>query len=143
MNQTIVWHHIIGFYLGFCLLFQVEVDMGEPVLKAEDVPTKLAPNKDQSVVKAKLSVDGTIWNVTCVSMGNPHCITFSSEACNVYYCLLLLLLPFSLFFVGLLICFLFLPGITQDLQVDELNLAEIGPKFEHHAVFPARTNTGN
>ncbi|KAH6757378.1 hypothetical protein C2S51_038854 [Perilla frutescens var. frutescens] len=29
----------------------------------------------------------------------------------------------------------------NDLQVDELNLAEIGPKFEHHAVFPARTNT--
>lgn len=26
--------------------------------------------------------------------------------------------------------------------MDELNLAEIGPKFEHHAMFPARTNTG-
>lgn len=32
--------------------------------------------------------------------------------------------------------------MEQDLQVDELNLAEIGPKFEHHEVFPARTNTG-
>lgn len=32
--------------------------------------------------------------------------------------------------------------IGQDLQVDELNLLEIGPKFEHNDVFPARTNTG-
>lgn len=30
----------------------------------------------------------------------------------------------------------------QNLQVDALNLAEIGPKFEHHVMFPARTNTG-
>lgn len=30
----------------------------------------------------------------------------------------------------------------QALQVDDLNLAEIGPKFEHHVMFPARTNTG-
>ncbi|XP_004302726.1 PREDICTED: diaminopimelate epimerase, chloroplastic [Fragaria vesca subsp. vesca] len=89
---------------------QVRVDMGEPILKASDVPTKLAPNKDHSVVKAGLDVDGVTWNVTCVSMGNPHCITFGTEG-------------------------------GQDLQVDELNLAEIGPKFEHHEVFPARTNT--
>lgn len=32
--------------------------------------------------------------------------------------------------------------VEQDLQVDELNLAEIGPKFEKHVMFPARTNTG-
>ncbi|KAL3839574.1 hypothetical protein ACJIZ3_024165 [Penstemon smallii] len=89
---------------------KVRVDMGEPILKASDVPTLLVPNKDQSAVKAKLDVDGLIWNVTCVSMGNPHCITFSSES-------------------------------SKDLQVDELNLAEIGPKFEHHPMFPARTNT--
>ncbi|KAK4432386.1 Type I inositol polyphosphate 5-phosphatase 8 [Sesamum alatum] len=34
------------------------VDMGELILKASDVPTKLTPNKDQSAVKAKLEVDG-------------------------------------------------------------------------------------
>ncbi|KAL8509081.1 hypothetical protein ACS0TY_016324 [Phlomoides rotata] len=89
---------------------KVKVDMGQPILKASDVPTKLTPNKDQVAVKEKLDVNGLIWNVTCVSMGNPHCVTFGSESCN-------------------------------DLQVDELDLAGIGPKFEHHAVFPARTNT--
>ncbi|KAI3474462.1 hypothetical protein Pfo_029323 [Paulownia fortunei] len=89
---------------------KVRVDMGEPILKASDVPTKLPPNKDQSAVKAKLDVDGLIWSVTCVSMGNPHCVTFGTES-------------------------------SKDLRVDELNLAELGPKFEHHMMFPARTNT--
>ncbi|XP_028793166.1 diaminopimelate epimerase, chloroplastic [Neltuma alba] len=88
----------------------VRVDMGEPILKASDVPTKLPANKDHSVVKAELDVDGVIWNVTCVSMGNPHCVTFGTKE-------------------------------SQNLLVDDLNLAEIGPKFEHHKVFPARTNT--
>lgn len=65
--------------------FQVRVDMGEPILKASDVPTKIPPNKDQSAVKANLDVDGLIWNVTCVSMGNPHCIAFSSESSKVCF----------------------------------------------------------
>lgn len=30
----------------------------------------------------------------------------------------------------------------QNLRVDDLKLSEIGPKFEHHEMFPARTNTG-
>ncbi|XP_068330159.1 diaminopimelate epimerase, chloroplastic-like isoform X2 [Pyrus communis] len=39
---------------------------------------------------------------------------------------------------------LIVPEIQEDgknLKVDELKLAEIGPKFENHEVFPARTNT--
>ncbi|KAM6592331.1 hypothetical protein CsatA_000034 [Cannabis sativa] len=89
---------------------QVKVDMGEPVLKASDVPTRLPANKDQSVVKSDIDVNGETWSVTCVSMGNPHCVTFGKKG-------------------------------GQALQVDELNLADIGPKFEHHEMFPARTNT--
>lgn len=59
--------------------FQVKVDMGEPILKATDVPTRLTPTKDQSVVKAAIEVDGVAWSVTCVSMGNPHCVTFGNK----------------------------------------------------------------
>ena len=33
-------------------------------------------------------------------------------------------------------------GFQQVLQVDDLKLSEIGPNFEHHEMFPARTNTG-
>lgn len=57
--------------------------MGEPILKASDVPTKLPANKDQAVVKADINVDGVTWNVTCVSMGNPHCVTFGNRKSQV------------------------------------------------------------
>ncbi|BAU10100.1 diaminopimelate epimerase [Leptolyngbya sp. NIES-3755] len=54
---------------------QVTVDMGEPRLLAGEIPTALAgPN--QKVINQPLEVAGQTWNVTCVSMGNPHCITF-------------------------------------------------------------------
>lgn len=62
------------------------VDMGEPILRAEDVPTRLAGNKGESVVAAELLVDGVSWNVTCVSMGNPHCITFGTKGGQVRVC---------------------------------------------------------
>lgn len=58
--------------------------MGKPILKALDVPTKLPTNKDQSVVKSELNVDGVSWNVTCVSMGNPHCVTFGTKGGQVW-----------------------------------------------------------
>ena len=79
---------VLGTYYNLmvrCLLqFQVKVDMGKPILKALDVPTKLPANKDQSVVKSELNVDGVSWNVTCVSMGNPHCVTFGTKGGQVW-----------------------------------------------------------
>jgi diaminopimelate epimerase len=58
---------------------QVRVDMGEPILAAERIPTTLpgdAARPGRPVVGAKLVVDGAALEVTCVSMGNPHCVTF-------------------------------------------------------------------
>lgn len=55
---------------------QVCVDMGEPILKAADVPTTLQPTQGEAVVQQALEVDGRTWLMTCVSMGNPHAITF-------------------------------------------------------------------
>ncbi|XP_078429326.1 diaminopimelate epimerase family protein [Wolffia australiana] len=57
---------------------QVRVDMGQPVLSAQEIPTKLPGNKDGAVIGAELEVDGVTWKVTCVSMGNPHCVTFGA-----------------------------------------------------------------
>lgn len=62
---------------------QVRVDMGQPVLNAPEIPTKVPANKDGAVIAAELIVDGTAWIITCVSMGNPHCITFGSKQCQV------------------------------------------------------------
>lgn len=89
---------------------KVKVDMGQPILSGPDIPTKLPSTKNEAVVQADLAVDGSTWQVTCVSMGNPHCVTFGTKELKV-------------------------------LHVDDLKLSDIGPKFEHHEMFPARTNT--
>ncbi|MGG6294511.1 diaminopimelate epimerase [Leptolyngbya sp. AN02str] len=61
---------------------QITVDMGEPRLLAGEIPTTLtAP--DSQVVNQPLEVAGKTWNVTCVSMGNPHCITFVEDTAAV------------------------------------------------------------
>ncbi len=56
------------------------------------------------MINLPLAVGGKTWNVTTVSMGNPHCITFVDDVASIA-------------------------------------LAEIGVLFEHHEVFPKRTNT--
>ncbi|MEZ5942040.1 MAG: diaminopimelate epimerase [Planctomycetaceae bacterium] len=55
---------------------QVRVNMGEPILEAEQIPTTLPGSP---VVNVPLQVAGQEFNVTCVSMGNPHCVTFVDE----------------------------------------------------------------
>ncbi len=52
---------------------RVRVDMGEPILPPEKIPTTLA---GCPVVNAPLELAGKSLRVTCVSMGNPHCVTF-------------------------------------------------------------------
>jgi diaminopimelate epimerase len=52
---------------------RVRVDMGEPVLDAQRIPTTLPGSP---VVNAPLEIAGKRLRVTCVSMGNPHCVTY-------------------------------------------------------------------
>ena len=61
---------------------QVRVDMGEPILLASEIPTTLAGNPalDNKVVNIPLSAGGHEFKVTCVSMGNPHCVIFVDRA---------------------------------------------------------------
>jgi diaminopimelate epimerase len=82
---------------------QVRVDMGLPRLLAAEIPTTLTP-PEAKVINQPLAVGGETWLVTCVSMGNPHCITFVEDVAGIA-------------------------------------LENIGPLFEHHAVFHQRTNT--
>ena len=56
----------------------VKVDMGEPILKPADVPTTF--EGDEPAVNIPIEVDGQTFEVTCVSMGNPHCIIYVEEA---------------------------------------------------------------
>lgn len=55
---------------------RVRVNMDEPILKSADIPTTLPGDPP---VNAPLHVGGRDLEVTCVSMGNPHCVTFVDE----------------------------------------------------------------
>ena len=82
------------------IVTRVTVDMGAPVLDGPRVPVAA----EGPVIDAPLEVDGCTYRVTCVSMGNPHCVVFVPE-------------------------------------VEDLDLATIGPRFERHPFFPSRVNT--
>ena len=54
----------------------VKVDMGKAILSAEDIPTIFSKDK---IVNEPITVADKTYNVTCVSMGNPHCVIFCDE----------------------------------------------------------------
>lgn len=79
----------------------VKVDMGTPAVRADAIPVVGMGNE---VIGKPVSVGGTDWMMTCVSMGNPHAVVWCKD-------------------------------------VDGLEIEKIGPLFEHHEMFPDRTNT--
>ncbi len=86
------------------------VNMGEPILGGAKIPTTLAGDPP---VNAPLTVAGKHFEVTCVSMGNPHAVIFvePDEAAEVF-------------------------GASSDWDP----VRDLGPKIEHHPAFPRRTN---
>lgn len=54
----------------------VTVDMGEPVLEAALVPVK---SENEQVIDEKITVAGTDYHMTCVSVGNPHAVMFVED----------------------------------------------------------------
>ena len=68
---------------------QVRVNMGAPIFEPELVPCKIAgewtdlptetEGQTQAVIAKPLIVDGKEYAVTCISMGNPHCVIFMEE----------------------------------------------------------------
>jgi len=58
------------------LVSQVTVDMGEPILQ----PSKIPVNADgESFISQPVIINGTEYKVTCVSMGNPHAVTYVDD----------------------------------------------------------------
>lgn len=78
------------------------VDMGAAILDPRRIPVALEGDR---AIDVPLVIDEKVYHITCVSMGNPHCVVFTEE------------------------------------DVDALDLTRIGPKFEHHPLFPERVNT--
>lgn len=59
----------------------VKVNMGEPILKACEIPV-LAENEQGEVIADPIEVEGKMWKMTCVSMGNPHAVVFVDDVQN-------------------------------------------------------------
>jgi len=53
---------------------RARVDMGEPKLRRKEIPMTGPP--EERCVEAALQVGDERFSVTCVSMGNPHCVIF-------------------------------------------------------------------
>ncbi|HEY3331547.1 MAG TPA: diaminopimelate epimerase [Capsulimonadaceae bacterium] len=60
----------------------VEVDMGVAHLERRDIPADLGDGRTGPIVNQPLSVGGQDWNITCVSMGNPHCVVFVDDVAS-------------------------------------------------------------
>ena len=80
----------------------IRVDMGEPHLLGQEIP--VLGYDDKKVINESIEVAGMIYQMTGVSMGNPHCVIFVDDA-------------------------------------EKFPIAKLGTKFEHHALFPRKTNT--
>lgn len=57
----------------------IRVDLGEPRLARSEIPMAGEP-ADQPVIAEPLQVNGHDLKITCVSMGNPHCVVFVDDA---------------------------------------------------------------
>jgi diaminopimelate epimerase len=56
------------------------VNMGAPRLDARDIPIN---DFEGRVIAQPLEVDGVLYEITCVSMGNPHCVIFVDSTADV------------------------------------------------------------
>lgn len=55
---------------------RVRVNMGTPILESAKIPTTL---KGDPPIRQILTAAGREFEVTCVSMGNPHCVAFVDQ----------------------------------------------------------------
>ena len=58
---------------------RVAVDMGAPVWDGRSIPV----DADGEVVERPLEVGGQEYHVTCLSMGNPHCVMFVDDVASL------------------------------------------------------------
>ncbi len=61
-----------------CIVESVSVEMGKASFKAGEIPVT-GMGGDDEVINRRLSLDCGEWDITCVSMGNPHCVTFVKD----------------------------------------------------------------
>lgn len=58
----------------------VKVDMGDAILDPKLIPTTF---DGENVINKEVLMDNTEYQITCVSMGNPHCVIFCNDIDNL------------------------------------------------------------
>ena len=106
------------------LLVSATVDMGEPIVAPDAVPTALPANAETPygepyVLDAPVPSPWGPFSFTCISMGNPHAVCFLDD----------------------------FPSLSDELFSDPsskglstLDLDRIGSFFENHSAFPEKAN---
>ncbi|MCR5176347.1 MAG: diaminopimelate epimerase [Anaerovibrio sp.] len=56
----------------------IQVDMGEPILEGDQIP--VTGYGSQRIINEAITVKDKTFKMTCVSMGNPHCVVFVDDA---------------------------------------------------------------
>ena len=57
----------------------VTVDMGPAEFSPERIPVRLPEFSGKAILGEKAEIGGEIYTISCVSMGNPHCVVFCSD----------------------------------------------------------------
>ena len=83
------------------LVTNVEVDMGKVEFSPDKIPVKMDMDR---IVNVPAEIAGESYQITCLSVGNPHCVVFVDD-------------------------------------IEKLDVAKLGPKFETDPLFPERVNT--
>jgi len=86
----------------------VRVDMGPAELRPQLVPADL---EGEAIIARPVTIGSAKHKITCVSMGNPHAIVFTSGM-----------------------------GELGAVELEAMDLETIGPLFEHSPLFPERVN---
>ena len=79
----------------------VTADMGPVDFDPASLPCTL---KMDRIIRHPVQIGGAEYEITCLSVGNPHCVVFTDA-------------------------------------VDSIDMAKVGPQFEHASIFPERVNT--
>lgn len=60
----------------------VKVNMGSPILRAADIPV-ISDKEDDEVIAQRIEVEDKTYEMTCVSMGNPHAVVFMDDVAGL------------------------------------------------------------
>ncbi|MFW0883985.1 diaminopimelate epimerase [Candidatus Acidulodesulfobacterium sp. H_13] len=74
--ETLAGIKIVELFLSSDVVMDVKVFMGFPAFKTDKIPAYF---KKSEIILEKLTVGGMDFDISCVSMGNPHCVIFVND----------------------------------------------------------------